>query len=70
MRQGIERRPALHRQPRPEHQIAHILDTPFDRTLLPALRRRTELGPKRVRAPERRERLGLHPVPAGQPPAP
>ena len=64
--QRIERRPALHRQPRPEHQVAHILDARLDRALLPALRRRTELGPERIGAPERLERLGLKSVPAGQ----
>ena len=46
--QRIEHRPALHRQPRPEHQSAHIRDARLDRALLPALRRRTELGPERI----------------------
>ena len=64
--QRIERRPALHRQPRPERQIADTLDARLDRTLFLALRRRAELGPKRIGAPERREHLGLQPVPAGQ----
>ena len=66
MIQCIERRPALHRHPRPEHQVADILDARLHGTFLPALRRRTKLGPERIRAPERLERLGFHPVPAGQ----
>ena len=51
---------------RPEHEIAHIRDARLDRALLPALRRRTERRRKRIRAPERLKRIGLHPVPAGQ----
>ena len=62
----VERRPALDRQPRPEHQIPCVFDASLHRTLLPALGRRAELGPERIRAPERLECFGLHPVPAGQ----
>ena len=32
--QRIERRPVLHRQLRPEHQVADILDARLDRALL------------------------------------
>ena len=38
-------------------------DARLDQALLPVLRRRAELGPKWIGAPERCERLGLHPVP-------
>ena len=62
----VERRPALHHQPRPEHQVADVFDTSLHGTFFPALGRCTELGPERIRAAERLERLGLHPVPAGQ----
>ena len=64
--QRVERGPARDCRPRPEHEIAHILDARLDRALLPALRRRTERRRKRIRAPERLKRIGLHPVPAGQ----
>ena len=43
-----------------------VFDASLHRTLLPALGRRAELGPERIRAPERLECFGLHPVPAGQ----
>ncbi len=62
----VERRPALHRQPRPEHQVPDVFDAVLHGTFLPALRQRAELGPERIRAPKRLERLGLHPVPPGQ----
>ena len=62
----VERPPALDRQPRPEHQVSGVLDTSFHGTLFPALGRRAELGPERIRTAEPLERFRLHPVPAGQ----
>ena len=64
--QRVERGPTRDCRPRPEHEIAHIRDARLDRALLPALRRRTDRRRKRIRAPERLKRIGLHPVPAGQ----
>ncbi len=62
----VERRPAVDRQPRPEHQIPCVFDASLHRTFLPALGRRAEVGPERIPAPERLERFGQHAVPAGQ----